>query len=161
MRTADESGLRARNNTHGLQTVRLLIRRRYFHVPERVTVIGVAKIIQKASSRSGDSLRVKMSNEIVCVFPQHRALKALWLMWCPPAALVKVKSSASSYSTGPSLSSPRRVPTSGPPRLLVLALPMRWHLPRPAGHGTNQRAGLPLTSRPCVTPRPCHCSFHF
>src|SRR5258706_11248415 len=40
------------------------------HVPERFTVLGVAKILHKSILRaSGDSLQVKMSNEIDLCFP--------------------------------------------------------------------------------------------
>ena len=40
------------------------------HVPERFTVRGVAKILHKSIIRaSGDSLQVKMANEIDLCFP--------------------------------------------------------------------------------------------
>src|SRR5580698_1626195 len=44
--------------------------------------------------------RSKCPMKSICV-SQHRALKVLLLMWSSPAALVKVKLSASSLSTGP------------------------------------------------------------
>jgi hypothetical protein len=43
------------------------------HVPKRFTVFGVAKILHKSIVRaSGDSLQVKMSNEIDLCFPASR-----------------------------------------------------------------------------------------
>jgi len=48
------------------------------HVPERFTVLGVAKILHKSILRaSGDSLQVKMSNEIDLCFPASRFESAL------------------------------------------------------------------------------------
>src|SRR5450432_1301950 len=44
--------------------------------------------------------RSKCLMKSICV-SQHRVLKVLLLMWSSPAALVKVKSSASKLSTGP------------------------------------------------------------
>src|ERR1700722_5376393 len=44
--------------------------------------------------------RSKCPMKSICV-SQHRALKVFLLMWSSPAALVKVKLSASSLSTGP------------------------------------------------------------
>src|SRR5258708_1402901 len=44
--------------------------------------------------------RSKCPMKSICV-SQHRALKVLLLMWSSPAALVKVKLSASRLSTGP------------------------------------------------------------
>src|ERR1700720_2989068 len=44
--------------------------------------------------------RSKCPMKLICVF-QHCSLKALLLMWSSPAALEKVKSSASRLSTGP------------------------------------------------------------
>jgi hypothetical protein len=48
------------------------------HVPERFTVLGVAKILHKSILRaSGDSRQVKMSNEIDLCFPASRFESAL------------------------------------------------------------------------------------
>jgi len=48
------------------------------HVPKRFTVLGVAKILHKSILRaSGDSLQVKMSNEIDLCFPASRFESAL------------------------------------------------------------------------------------
>src|SRR5580698_2573508 len=44
--------------------------------------------------------RSKCSMKLICV-SQHRVWKVLLLMWSSPAALVKVKLSASKLSTGP------------------------------------------------------------
>jgi hypothetical protein len=79
--------LRAEITLNGLQLS--VLDSEILHVPERFTVLGVAKILHKSIPRaSGDSLQIKMSNEIekICV-SQHRALKVLLLMWSSPAAL--------------------------------------------------------------------------
>jgi hypothetical protein len=48
------------------------------HVPERFTVLGVAKILHKSMLRaSGDLLQVKMLNEINLSFPALRFEGAL------------------------------------------------------------------------------------
>jgi hypothetical protein len=48
------------------------------HVPERFTVLGVAKILHKSILRaSDDSLQVKMLNEIDLCFPASRFESAL------------------------------------------------------------------------------------
>jgi hypothetical protein len=48
------------------------------HVPERFTVLGVAKILHKSILRaSGDSLEVKVSNEINLCVPALRFESAL------------------------------------------------------------------------------------
>src|SRR5271163_406803 len=55
----------------------------------------------KASSAPVETRsRSKCLMKLICVF-QHCSLKALLLMWSSPAALEKVKSSASRLSTGP------------------------------------------------------------
>ena len=48
------------------------------HIPERFTVLGMAKILHKNIFRAtGDSLQVKMSNEIDLCFPASRFESAL------------------------------------------------------------------------------------
>jgi len=52
------------------------------------------------------------------------------------------------YPLGPSLSSPRPRTASGlPPRSLSSALPMRWHLPVPAGSRHQPARRLAVASR--------------
>jgi hypothetical protein len=60
--------LRAEITLDGLQLS--VLNSEILHVPERFTVRGVAKILHKSIIRaSGDSLQVKMPNEIDLCFP--------------------------------------------------------------------------------------------
>jgi hypothetical protein len=60
--------LRAEITLNGLQLS--VLDSEILHVPERFTVRGVAKIFHKSIIRaSGDSLQVKMPNEIDLCFP--------------------------------------------------------------------------------------------
>jgi hypothetical protein len=68
--------LRAEITLNGLQLS--VLDSEILHVPERFTVLGVAKILHKSILRaSGDSLQVKMSNEIDLCFPASRFESAL------------------------------------------------------------------------------------
>jgi hypothetical protein len=68
--------LRAEITLNGLQLS--VLDSEILHVPERFTVLGVAKILHKSIVRaSGDSLQVKMSNEIDLRFPASRFESAL------------------------------------------------------------------------------------
>jgi hypothetical protein len=68
--------LRAEITLNGLQLS--VIDSEILHVPERFTVLGVAKILHKSILRTrGDSLQVKMSNEIDLCFPTSRFESAL------------------------------------------------------------------------------------
>src|SRR5271154_786202 len=71
-----KAGLRAEITLNGLQLS--VLDSEILHVPERFTVLGVAKILHKSIVRaSGDSLQVKMSNEIDLCFPASRFESAL------------------------------------------------------------------------------------
>src|SRR6202167_1103423 len=66
-----EAGLRPEITLNGLQLS--VLDSEILHVPERFTVPGVAKILHKSILRaSGDSLQLKMSNEIDLRFPASR-----------------------------------------------------------------------------------------
>jgi len=68
--------LRAEITLNGLQLS--VLDSEILHVPERFTILGVAKILHKSILRaSGDSLQVKMSNEIDLCFPASRFESAL------------------------------------------------------------------------------------
>ncbi len=68
--------MRAKITLNGLQLS--VLDSKILHVPERFTVLGVAKILHKSIVRpSGDSLQVKMSNEIDLRFPASRFESAL------------------------------------------------------------------------------------
>jgi len=68
--------LRAEITLNGLQLS--VLDSEILHVPERFNVLGVAKILHKSILRaSGDSLQVKMSNEIDLCFPASRFESAL------------------------------------------------------------------------------------
>jgi hypothetical protein len=68
--------LRAEITLNGLQLS--VLDSEIFHVPERFTVLGVAKILHKSIVRaSGDSLQVKMANEIDLRLPASRFESAL------------------------------------------------------------------------------------
>ena len=68
--------MRAEITLNGLQLS--VLDSEILHVPERFTVLGVAKILHKSILRaSGDSLQVKMSNEIDLCFPASRFESAL------------------------------------------------------------------------------------
>src|ERR1700677_2477146 len=63
-----KAGLRAEITLNGLQLS--VLDSEILHVPERFTVLGVAKILHKSILRaSSDSLQVKMPNEIDLSFP--------------------------------------------------------------------------------------------
>src|ERR1700691_3967420 len=71
-----EAGLRPEITLNGLQLS--VFDSEILHVTERFTVLGVAKILHKSILRaSGDSLEVKMSNEIDLCFPALRFKSAL------------------------------------------------------------------------------------
>src|ERR1700729_2769593 len=81
--------------------------------------------------------RSKCPMKLICV-SQHCFLKALLLMWSSPAALEKVKSSASRLSSGPQSFCPQpayhfrttsSVVKSCPPNALALASPGRLTAP--------------------------------
>jgi hypothetical protein len=68
--------LRAEITLNGLQLS--VLDSEILHVPERFAVLGVAKIFHKSILRaSGDSLQVKMSDEIDLCFPALRFESAL------------------------------------------------------------------------------------
>src|ERR1700722_1860728 len=68
--------LRAEITLNGLQLS--VLDSEILHVPERFTVLGVAKILHKSILRaSGDSLQIKTSNEIDLCFPASRFESAL------------------------------------------------------------------------------------
>ena len=68
--------MRAEITLNGLQLS--VLDSEILHVPERFTVLGVAKILHKSILRaSGDSLQVKMPNEIDLCFPASRFESAL------------------------------------------------------------------------------------
>jgi len=136
MLTADGSWIARRNNINGLQPS-FLIR----NTPRSGTIYRPwcgKDTSQKHPRASGDSRRVKMSNEIDLCFPAS-CLKALLLMWSRPAALVNVKSSAKAgYPLGPSLlSSPMpRTHFLRATLLVLFILPSHCAaLPVPAAHG--------------------------
>src|SRR5271154_224703 len=71
-----KAGLRAEITLNGLQLS--VPDSEILHVPERFTVLGVAKILHKSIlGASGDSFQVKMSNEIDLRFPASRFERAL------------------------------------------------------------------------------------
>src|ERR1700722_7264077 len=71
-----KTGLRAEITLDGLQLS--VLDSEILHVSERFTVLGVAKILHKSILRaSGDSLQVKMCNEIDLCFPAPRFESAL------------------------------------------------------------------------------------
>src|SRR5229473_5159666 len=71
-----KAGLRAEITLNGLQLS--VLDSEILHVPERFTVPGVAKILHKSILRaSGDSLQLKMPNEIDLCFPASRFESAL------------------------------------------------------------------------------------
>src|SRR5260221_14314084 len=66
-----KTGLRAEITLNGLQLP--VLDSEILHVPERFAVLGVAKILHKSILRaSGDSLKVKMSNELNLCVPALR-----------------------------------------------------------------------------------------
>jgi hypothetical protein len=68
--------LRAEITLNGLQLS--VLDSEILHVPERFTVLGVAKILHKSILRaSADSLQIKMSNEIDLCLPPSRFESAL------------------------------------------------------------------------------------
>jgi hypothetical protein len=68
--------LRAEITLNGLQLS--VLDSEILHVPERFTVLGVAKILHKSILRaSADSLQIKMSNEIDLCLPASRFESAL------------------------------------------------------------------------------------
>src|ERR1700719_295699 len=71
-----KAGLRAEIALNGLQLS--VLDSEILHVPERFTILRVAKILHKSILRaSGDALQVKMSNEIDLRFPASRFESAL------------------------------------------------------------------------------------
>jgi hypothetical protein len=71
-----EAGLRAEITLNGLQLS--VLDSEILHVPERFAVLGVAKIFHKSILRaSGDSLQVKLSDEIDPSFQALRFESAL------------------------------------------------------------------------------------
>src|SRR6202050_2830257 len=71
-----KAGLRAEITLNGLQLS--VLDAEILHVPERFTVLGVTKILHKSILRaSGDSLEVKVSNEINLCVPALRFESAL------------------------------------------------------------------------------------
>src|SRR5215472_6511833 len=71
-----KAGSRAEITLNGFQLS--VLDSEILHVPERFTVLGVAKILHKSIIRvSGDPLQVKMSNEINLCFPAARLESAL------------------------------------------------------------------------------------
>src|SRR5579863_1165093 len=71
-----KAGLLAKITLNGLQLS--VLDSEILHVPERFTVLGVAKILHKSIVRaSGDSLQVKMVDEIDLGFPASRLESAL------------------------------------------------------------------------------------
>jgi hypothetical protein len=68
--------LRAEITLNGLQLS--VLDSEILHVPERFTILGVAKILHKSILRaSADSLQIKMSNEIDLCLPASRFESAL------------------------------------------------------------------------------------
>src|ERR1700683_1335656 len=71
-----KAGLRAEITLNGLQLS--VLDSEILHVAERFTVLGVAKILHKSILRaSGDSLQVKVFNEIDLCFPASHFESAL------------------------------------------------------------------------------------
>jgi hypothetical protein len=105
------------------------------HVPERFTVLGVAKILHKSILRaSGDSFQVKMSNEIDLPFPASRFESALADVVVAGCAGKGEVIDEQAIHWDPVFLLPGCVPLPG--YLLVSlssALPMRWCSPVPTG----------------------------
>src|SRR5580698_4507834 len=75
--------------------------RRYSTLRNDLPLVVWQRYFTKASSAPVETRsRSKCLMKLICVF-QHCSLKALLLMWSSPAALEKVKFSASRLSTGP------------------------------------------------------------
>src|SRR6202021_1554943 len=75
--------------------------RRYSTLRNDLPLVGWQRYFTKGSSAPVETRsKSKCLMKLICVF-QHCSLKAFLPMWSPPAALEKVKLSASRLSTGP------------------------------------------------------------